>query len=73
MDYSARKLGLSEKAATILHHIPYDKKNPISSKEIEPNVPYNSREIAATISQDLHLKYVARIKGKNGWAYFRIR
>lgn len=69
MAVEGRRLGLSAKAAAILEQIPYD--TPVTSAALAQRLPYNSREIGATISSDLLRKYVAREKADNGWMYFR--
>jgi hypothetical protein len=64
-----RRLGLSAKAAAILEQIPWD--TPVTSSQLSQSLPYTSREIGATISSDLLIKYVVRKKDLNGWAYLR--
>jgi len=64
-----RRLGLSAKAAAILEHIPYH--GTVTSNQLSQRLPYNSREIGATISSDLLHKYVKREKASNGWIYSR--
>ena len=70
MAVDGRRLGLSAKAAAILEQIPWD--TPVTSSQLSVKLPYNSREIGATISSDLLLKYVRREKDVNGWSYSRI-
>jgi len=65
----SRRLGLSAKAAAILEKIPYD--DTVTSNQLSRHLPYNSREIGATISSDLLIKYVTREKSSNGWAWRR--
>lgn len=69
MAVDGRRLGLSAKAAAILEQIPWDK--PVTSNQLSATLPYNSREIGATISSDLLLKFVRREKTSNSWAYQR--
>ena len=69
MSVDGRRLGLSQKAATILEHIPFNE--PVTSSQLSRRLPYNSRQIGATISNDLLRKYVTRQKGQNGWQYTR--
>lgn len=69
MAVDGRRLGLSQKAAAILEEIPYDVS--VTSSELSQRLPYNSREIGATISSDLLIKYVRREKTSNSWSYQR--
>jgi len=68
-----RRLGLSTKAAAILAQIPYSRTQALESNQLSQRLPYNSREIGATISSDLLIKYVAREKASNGYRYWRVR
>lgn len=67
---------ISGKAAHILSVMPVG--GEVTSSELEMRLPYTAKEIGATISNDLYMKYVTRRRPSSksegaGWIWIRTR